>query len=141
MVLHNERERIIEKLYPDDLMCVKFQRNSQYHPCDFSRIPHHFNPVEVELKSFRKGVFEDSYPYINTITCNERSYIEEILCNNKYVPVYCFVVLYFHENNTCYITRVTDINMLKFSPWNERYAICKDFFRQVNLSADFRLFL
>ena len=68
-MLQNEIKRIFEKMYPAELAGLRLQRNAEYDSRDFSRaslvgqISDRLH-VEVELKSFRKGIFEDTFPTI-----------------------------------------------------------------------------
>ena len=136
LILQNEIERILEKMYPVELAGIRLQRNAEYDSCDFSRacmvgqISDRLG-VEVELKSFRKGIFEDTFPMINTITSAERNHFDDVLELNNESS--CFIVLYFHENNTLYLTRITDVSVIIFAPWKNMYAIVKDRFIKVKL--------
>ena len=142
LILQNEIERILEKLYPVELAGLHLERNSEYYPCDFSKsnmkgqIPNKQH-VEVKLKSFRKGVFEDTFPTINTITSAERDYFEEVLMANA--ESFCFIVLYFHENNSLYLVRITNVSVMIFAPWKNSYAIIKERFMKIKLAHDYRL--
>ena len=144
IILHTEIENIITKLYPLVFPALQLQRNAQFSSCDYSQV--HMNTdctcfprVQVELKTFRKGIFEDQYPTINTITPSEREHFQEQLSQYK-DQLYCFVVLYFHENNSMYIVRVTDIHMLQYVPWKNRYAISKNVFHKITLKNNYMLF-
>ena len=142
LMLQNEIERILEKMYPVELAGLRLQRNAEYDSCDFSKaslvgqISDKLH-VEVELKSFRKGIFEDEFPTINTITSSERDYFAEVLALNN--ESFCFIVLYFHENNSLYLVRITDVSVIIFAPWKNKYAIIKDRFIKVKLNSDYRL--
>ena len=143
--LQGEIEKQITRMYPHVFPALQLQRNSQYSSCDYSQV--HMNNececlhhVNVELKTFRKGIFEDEYPTVNTITPSEREYFNEQLIQYK-DQLYCFIVLYFHENNSMYIARITNINMLQYVPWKDRYAISKNVFRKVTLNTNYMLFL
>ena len=123
ILLQGEIEKQITKLYPVVFPVLQLQRNSQFSSCDYTQV--HMNNectclqlVDVELKTFRKGIFEDQYPTVNTITPSEREYFRQQL--NQYKDqLYCFIVLYFHENNSMYIVRITDINMLQYVSWKD----------------------
>ena len=142
LMLQNEIERILEKMYPVELAGLRLQRKAEYYSCDFSRaslvgqISDKLH-VEVELKSFRKGIFEDTFPTINTITSAEQDYFAEVLALNN--ESFCFIVLYFHENNSLYLVRITDVSVIIFAPWKNKYAIIKDRFIKVKLNSDYRL--
>jgi len=142
LILQSEIERILEKMYPAELAGIRLQRNAEYDSCDFSiaslvgQISDKLH-VEVELKSFRKGIFEDTFPTINTITSAERDHFADVLALNN--ESFCFIILYFHENNSLYLVRITDVSVIIFAPWKNKYAIIKDRFIKVKLSCDYRL--
>ena len=105
-MLQNEIEHILEKMYPAELAGLHLQRNAEYDSCDFSRaslvgqISDKLH-VEVELKSFRKGIFEDEFPTINTITSSERDYFAEVLALKI---MNLFVLLYYTSMKTTVYT-------------------------------------
>ena len=145
IILHTEIENIITKMYPIEFPTLQLQRNSQYSSCDYSQVCLNtsctcFPRVQVELKTFRTGIFEDQYPTVNTITPSEREHFQEQLSQYK-DQLYCFIVLYFHENNSMYIVHVTDINMLQYVSWKNRYAISKNMFRKITLKHNYMLYL
>ena len=97
--------------------------------------------IYIELKTLRHTTFE-KYEYIDLLSYHEYTIFKNALNENP--NTFCFLFIYFAENNTLYFCRIT-LN----TPYEEGYNVFQkyycliktDNFTQIQLETYFCLFI